>query len=179
MTADDTWEHHFTPQKNKLGWDGNTQISRKLSDSTCASQLEKLWHLYSGMQRESSALKSMLLGHNNQWNTYYDTLPRLRQAVRRKRPVHHSRERILQHDNATPHSTPRTRVVSVVSVGTCGHFTLWSCPSCLIAEGRWSIRTRFRNSRHVRPGSLNKRQGLHENNHKVLHRSSLELLRPK
>jgi hypothetical protein len=81
-------------------------------------------------------VKIRALGHSSQWNTYYDTLPRLRQVVRRKRPVHLSRERILQHDNATPHSAPRTQVVSFVSPGTSEPFTLCFCPSCLIAEGR-------------------------------------------
>jgi hypothetical protein len=81
-------------------------------------------------------IKIHALEHNNQWNTYYDTPLRLRQAGRMKRPVHHSRERKFQHDNATPHSAPRTRAVSVVSLGTSGPFTLCFCPSCLIAECR-------------------------------------------
>jgi hypothetical protein len=45
---------------NKLEWSENTQLFREPKNSKCVSLLEKLWHLYSGMQKEPSTLNSCL-----------------------------------------------------------------------------------------------------------------------
>jgi hypothetical protein len=66
--------------------------------------LEKLWHLYSGMQKESSTLNSCLEAQQRE-----RLLRPLRKALRKKRPGHLWRGVILQHNNATPHSTRRTQ----------------------------------------------------------------------
>jgi hypothetical protein len=73
-----------------------------------------------------------VLWHNNQSeNGYSDTLCRLREAIRRKKPGHLSRGVILQHDRANPtHRTSATRAVAVISLRASGQFTLQSrhCP---------------------------------------------------
>jgi len=91
----DTWVYHFTPRTQQAGVQWKHPASPTVSvfwDAESAIYVEYMPRCRSGNV-----------------NASWDTLPRLREAVSRKRLGHLSWGLILQLSNSTPHSARRTQ----------------------------------------------------------------------
>jgi len=101
VTGEETWVDHFTPQTKKLECNGITQLFWHPKNSKCASLLEKLWPLHSGMQKESSMMNSCT-GAKQSMQKPTVTCCDDWGATYTKRPGHVSWSMIMQHASATP-----------------------------------------------------------------------------
>ena len=109
ITADETWVHHTTPEtkRDSMTWkhpSSPTPKKFKVAHSAKKVMATVFWDV-----------KGVLLvdflpsGETVNANRYCQTLDKLREAIRRKRPGRLSKGVILQHDNATPHTAKRTQ----------------------------------------------------------------------
>jgi hypothetical protein len=143
---------------NKTRW--AAMETPKFPESWAIQRVSVSWKsygIYSGMQRESSALKFLLWG--TIINGTHTTTP-CHDCVgfAAGRGLCITRERESFSRTMQPHTAHLGHgLFQSFHLELVDHFTLCSCHSCLIAEGRWFMQTRLRNSRHVWPGSLNKR----------------------
>ena len=69
----------------------------------------RLWPLFFGDVKGVLLVDFLPSGETVNANRYCQTLDKLREALRRKRPGRLSKGVILQHDNATPHTAKRTQ----------------------------------------------------------------------
>jgi hypothetical protein len=108
-------------------------------NSVCVNLMEKLWQLYSGTQKESSALNTSLgLCNPDARMKREGLMRRLREATRRYRKVTcHLRQ------GESTHSTSDTRVVAVVFNGTSNQLwpvrlpLVWVADSTTTRKWKW------------------------------------------
>ena len=109
ITGDETWVHHVTPE---------TKMDSMVWKHT-SSPPPKKFKIQPSVKKIMASVfwdaKGVLLldilepGQTVNANRYCQTLDRLREAVRRKRPGRLTSGVILQHDNATPHTANVTK----------------------------------------------------------------------
>jgi histone-lysine N-methyltransferase SETMAR len=112
VTGDETWVHHVTPDAKRasMTWKhASSPLSNKLKITQSSKKimatafLDHLGVLLVGFLTQGDTVNSDL---------YCDTMSRLREAIRRKRPGLLRRGVVLLRDNARPHTANRTREMS-------------------------------------------------------------------
>ena len=104
VTGDETWLHHCTPEtkQDSMTW--------KHPSSPIAKKFKVMWSAKKIMGTVFWDSRGVLLfetlqpGETINAARYCQTLDKLREAIRRKRPGQLTNGVILQHDNATPHT---------------------------------------------------------------------------
>jgi len=104
VTGDEKWVHHYTPEMKSASrqWkttDDPTPVKAKNQRSAGKVLLTTFWDAEGILLEEYMEPKQTV----NQ-ETYFDTLMRLRQAIKHKRPGKLSEKVLLIHDNARPHT---------------------------------------------------------------------------
>ena len=109
ITGDETWVHHVTPEtkRDSMTWKhpGSPPAKKfKVQQSARKLMATVFW------DRHGILLMDVLMpGQTVNAINYCETLDKLREAVRRKRPGRLRQGVVLQHDNATPHTANLTK----------------------------------------------------------------------
>ena len=103
VTGDETWVHYWTPETKEASkqWktrDEPTPVKFKEQPSAGKVMATVFWDRQGVLLVEYLADRSTLTQ-----DTYFDTLMKLRDAIKRKRPGKLSKGILLLHDNARPH----------------------------------------------------------------------------
>ncbi len=104
VTGDETWVHYWTPETKRASmvWKTATEPAPK-KFKTVPSSGKVMATLF--WDREGPLLlEYMQKGSTITQQTYFDTILRLRDAIKRKRPGKLRRGIVLLHDNARPHT---------------------------------------------------------------------------
>ncbi|GFO01491.1 histone-lysine N-methyltransferase SETMAR [Plakobranchus ocellatus] len=109
ITGDETWLHLSTleTKRDSMTWKHpSSPVTKKVEVQQFATKVmaTMFWD-----SRGMILLDILPKGESVNADRYCETLDRLRHAVRRKRPGFLRSEVVLQHDNAIPHMTKRTK----------------------------------------------------------------------
>ncbi len=104
VTGDEKWVHYYTPQMKEKSkqWkrkDEQTPVKCKRERSAGKVNLTVFWDAEGIVLAEYGTKESRI-----NKDTYFDTLMRLRTAIKNKRPGKLSKKIFLIHDNARPHT---------------------------------------------------------------------------
>ncbi len=104
VTGDEKWVHHFTAEMKSASrqWVGKGDecpVKAKCERSVGKVQLTAFWD-NEGIFLEEYAPKGVTITRE----LYFDTLMRVQEAIKKKRPGKLSHKVFLIHDNTTPHT---------------------------------------------------------------------------
>jgi histone-lysine N-methyltransferase SETMAR len=130
VTGDESWVHHFTPESKaaSMAWKHTTSLVRKKFKTTPSAGkvlLTVFWNA-EGVLLLDFLKRGRGRGERRSVNAerYCETLTRLKNAIRRKRPGLLTAGVILLHDNARPH----TAAVTANHIATFGWERLEHAP---------------------------------------------------
>ena len=109
VTGDETWLHHCTPEtkQDSMTWKHpSSPVAKKFKVMPSARKImgTVFWD-----SRGVLLFETLQPGDTVNAARYCQTLNKLREAIRRKRPGQLTNGVILQHDNATPHTARQTQ----------------------------------------------------------------------
>ena len=109
ITGDETWVHHYTPESKKDSMIWKRPPSPPAKKFKVQPSARKLMATVFWDSKGILLVDFLQPGQTINATRYCETLNKLREAVRRKRPGRLSSGVIFQHDNATPHTANLTR----------------------------------------------------------------------
>lgn len=109
ITGDETWVHHTTPETKRQSMTWKHPSSPKPKKFKVTHSAKKLMATVFWDVRGILLVDFLPPGETINAARYCQTLDRLREAIRRKRPGHLTKGVTLQHDNATPHTAKMTQ----------------------------------------------------------------------
>ena len=109
ITGDETWIHHITPETKRDSMVWKHPSSPPPKKFKVQPSVKKLMATVFWDAKGILLLDILEPGHTVNANRYCQTLDKLKEAVRRKRPGRLTSGVLLQHDNATPHTANATQ----------------------------------------------------------------------
>ncbi|GFR66821.1 histone-lysine N-methyltransferase SETMAR [Elysia marginata] len=109
VTGDETWLHHCTPETKQDSNTWNHPSSPVAKKFKVMRPAKKIMGTVFWDSRGVLLFETLQPGETINTARYCQTLDKLREAIRRKRPGQLTNRVILQHDNATPHTARVTQ----------------------------------------------------------------------
>ena len=109
ITGDETWVHHYEPESKRTSMEWRHPTSPKTKKFKAEKSAGKVMATIFWDSKGVILLDFLPRGETVNANVYIETLKKLKARIRRVRPDSDMCNVLLQHDNARPHTSIKTR----------------------------------------------------------------------